>query len=113
VVGHLLTALVILLEGVSRCEHFRQHWPLVVLLWVSGVVVLIVTVRHKSISKRFRYSQTLLYCIEALVSAVIALMYIREGKVAVQYPLLIASYLFAGLAGFSVGNPSGSPHTSQ
>ncbi len=108
-VAHLVTAGVIILEGVARAEHIQRDWPIAALFSTCGVLVAIITIKHKSFERRFRHTHSLLYCLEALVSVVIASLYIKEGKTAVQYPFLMASYMFAGLAGYSIGRPS-APH---
>ena len=104
-VAHLITAGVIVLEGVSRCDHLEENWPFVAVLFASGTVVLLITVGHERIARRFRHSQAVLYVVEALVSIAIGAMYAREGKILVQYPFFLVSYLFAGLAGHSLGRP--------
>lgn len=106
-IAHFITALVIILEGISRCDHFGENWPFVVMAWALGGLVLIVTVRRDIVARWLRYPDVVLYCVEALVSLAIAIMYFREGKAAVQYPFLIASYLFTWLAGYSMGRPNG------
>jgi hypothetical protein len=101
--AHLLTAAAIILEGVSKCEHFLENWPFVAVLFASGMAVLVITVGHNRIARRFQHTQPVLYVLEAVASVAIGIIYIREGKVAVQYPCFAASYCFAALAGYSLG----------
>lgn len=109
--AHLITALVIILEGLSRSDHFAENGPFVAILLASGAAVLVITLAHNLLEHAFRHFQALLYALEALVLLVIAVLYVREDKVAVQYPFFACSYLYAGMVGYSLrrlSNPNDS-----
>jgi len=106
VMAHLLTAFVMACEGIARIEQLHEQWPFIAFLFASSVIVLVISVSHKKIKARLAYSQSALYFLEGIVSLVIAVMYVKEGKAAVQYPFFIASYLFTAFAGFSLARPS-------
>jgi hypothetical protein len=106
-IGHLFTGFTIMFEGVSELGKFRETGPFTVLILISGLTILIVTLGHGKRGMKFRHSQSVMYAAECLVSFLIAILYVREGKTAVQYPFFVASLLLAGLTGFSIGRPAG------
>jgi hypothetical protein len=107
-IGHLITGFTITFEGVSELGPSRETGPFAVLILISGLAVLIVTLGHGKRGMKFRHSRTVLYAAESLVSFIIAILYAREGKTAVQYPFFFAALLLAGLMGFSLSRPDGS-----
>ncbi len=101
-IGHVLTALVLATEGVSRLEHPRGNWPFIALCWVSAAVIAAAAAGHRRLERSFPHHQILFHLAEGAVCAGLVLVTVHEGKVGLPFAWLTATLLLLGVTLFDV-----------
>jgi hypothetical protein len=92
---HFLTALTLTLKGIAKMEHPHGYQAVIALFLLSAIYIVTITVLHDRLHAHARLLTASVYAIESLVSAVMAWVYVQEGKHAIQYLSILASVLFA------------------
>src|SRR5690242_17178410 len=92
-VAHYLTALVILLKGLSKIGIPGKEWIAIVSIFVAVSIVL-GTIFHHRFEKTLRHFKAYTYAVEALVLSMVGYLYIKEGKQFLQYACFFASAMF-------------------
>ena len=96
--AHYLAGFVILLKGIDKAEHFREH-PFITLFFLAmGLFIGFATYKHHYFEKKFKDFKVLLFLCEAIVLSVVTWYYFNEGKKALPFAYLSATILYYILA---------------
>ena len=93
-VVHFLTALTLTLKGIIKMEHPHGYEAVIALFLLSAIYIVVITVFHDRLHTHTRALTASVYAIESLVSAVLAWVYLQEGKHYIPYLFVLASVLF-------------------
>jgi hypothetical protein len=91
---HYLTAFTMLLKGWAKSDHPEGHWPVILLFFAAAAWIAIITVLHDRLHAHVRLLTASVYALECLVTAVMAAVYVGEGKRALPWFWALASLLF-------------------
>lgn len=90
-IGHLLTAAVLLTKGIDKLS--LGHTGIGLAMLVSGALVLVFLGYTMRTGRGHRYASAAVFLAEALAMALIAYLYIEEGKRYIQYAAMAASVM--------------------
>ena len=86
-IPHFISGVIILLHSLERFE--SNHKTYIVFL-VAGIIFLSIAIFHKYFSKKFPLIDIIFYCIEGLLSFIIAYEYFKAEKKGLPIAYLIA-----------------------
>lgn len=91
---HFLTAFGILMKGVAKLEHPEGYWPVIVLFFVASAYIVIITLLHGRLHRHARLIDASVTAIECVLTAIVAVIYFKEGARLLPYVFAIASFGF-------------------
>lgn len=91
---HFMTALTILLKGVSKLDHPEGYMPLIVFFFACAAYIVIVTLLHDHLHHHERLLTASVLGIECVVTAIMAWLYATEGKKGLPWVAALASLSF-------------------
>jgi len=94
-VVHVLTALILLLKGISKLEHASHYWPFIVFFFATAAWILAITILHDHLHSHARMLTASVYAIECVATAIVAGLYFAEGKRALPWVTTLAALGFA------------------
>jgi hypothetical protein len=94
-VVHILTALVLALKGISKLEHASAYWPVIVFFFASAAWILAITILHDRLHAHERVLTASVYAIECVATAIMAGLYLAEGKRGLPWAMAVAAIAFA------------------
>lgn len=97
---HFITAAVLLLKGFDKISTGSHVSGFVIFSF--GIIVLLITVFHKSLKLSHIRAKWVVYLIEAIALLIIAYLYFKEDKVYLPYFYLVPSLVFFVLAGIAI-----------
>ena len=94
-VVHFLTAFALLMKGIAKLEHPHGVWPVIVFFFAASAWIVVITLLHDRLHHHARLLTASVYAIECVATAIVALLYFREGKHALPFVYAAASIGFA------------------
>jgi hypothetical protein len=92
---HFLTALTLLLKGISKLDHPEGYWPVILFFFASAAYILVITILHDRLHHHERALTASVYAIESAVTATVAWLYAHEGKKGLPWAAGFAAIMFA------------------
>ncbi|HYO77048.1 MAG TPA: hypothetical protein VE010_11345 [Thermoanaerobaculia bacterium] len=77
---HFLTAFTLALKGFSKLDHPEGYWPVIILFFASAAYIVVVTLLHDRLHHHERWISASIYALEAVAMAIMAAVYLSEGK---------------------------------
>lgn len=88
---HLLTAFTIFMKALTKLEHPHGYWPLIVFLCAAGMYIVTITILHGRLHHHALALDISVLAIECVVTAIMGLLYAREGAHGLPYVMGLAS----------------------
>jgi hypothetical protein len=115
-VVHFCTAFVLLLKGISKLAHPHGYEAIIALFFASAIYIAAITILHDRLHQYERLLTASVYVIEAVVTGIMAWLYLAEGKralgtVASLAPVLFTIALIVHLVKTSRGNAHEHAHS--
>jgi len=98
-ISHMLVGLVLVIKGIDKAEHYRQHPLTVVFLFVAGAFIILGALFHHPIEKKVRNFSALFRVAEGLALIVVGVV-LLEKSARMPYFLFFAGALNIGLGVF-------------
>jgi hypothetical protein len=92
---HLLTVLVLLLKAITKLAHPHGLWPVILFFLAAAGWILAITLLHHKLHRHTRLLTASVLALEAIATALVALLYHLEGKHALPWVTALAAVGFA------------------
>ncbi|HRI19652.1 MAG TPA: hypothetical protein PLA68_01805 [Panacibacter sp.] len=89
--SHYLTGFIVILKGIDKAEHFKEHPFIVILLFILGAFIIVATYFHHFFERKVKEFKTLIHITEAVVLLLVTYYYFEEGKTALSFAFLVAA----------------------
>jgi hypothetical protein len=108
-IGHYLTAFVVLLKGFDKLT-VPGKAPFAIALILIGLFIVFGTAFHHRFEKTFKHLKGFVSLLESIVMSMVGYLYLKDGKIMIQYVCFGASLLFliAAIIYFSKTRETGS-----
>jgi hypothetical protein len=91
---HFMTALTVLLKGVSKLDHPDGYELLIAFLFACAVYIVTITLLHDRLHRHERFLTASVLAIESVVTGIMAWLYVTEGKKGLPWLAASASVMF-------------------
>ena len=98
-ISHMLIGFVLVLKGIDKAEHYRQHPLTVIFLFAAGAFIILGALFHHSIEKRVRNFSAMFRIAEGLALVPVGIV-LLERSVRMPYFIFFAAALNLGLGVF-------------
>lgn len=92
---HFMTAFAVVMKAIAKLEHPEGSWPLIFFFLTAGIYIVVITLLHGHLHAHEHLLTRSVYALESAVTAIVAILYVQEGRAALQYVFALASVLFA------------------
>jgi hypothetical protein len=91
---HFMTAVTLLLKGVTKLEHPAGYWPVILFFLAGAAYIAAITAMHDRLHHHLRRITASVYAIECTATALMAWLYAAEGKKGLPWAAGAASAMF-------------------
>jgi hypothetical protein len=92
---HYLTALVLVLKGVTKLEHPHGLWPAILFFFAAAIWIAAITLLHDRLHHHARLLTASVYAIECIATLIVAALYFAAGKRGLPWLMTLAAAGFA------------------
>ena len=92
----IIAGLSLILKSISKLTHPESFWPLIAVAFGGGILILLGTVFHSRLHKRFRHLEATVSLVEGLTCALVGVASVERGAHFIQYAWFVAAFAFIG-----------------
>lgn len=92
--AHYLAGIVIILKGVDKAEHFKEHPFITAFFFIMGFFILFANYKHHYFENKFKDFRVMMFLCEGIVLSIVTWYYFSEGKKALPIAYLFATFLY-------------------
>ncbi len=105
-ISHMLIGLVLVMKGIDKAEHYRQHPLTVIFLFAAGAFIILGALFHQRIEKKVRNFSALFRIAEGLALVPVGIV-LLEKSARLPYFIFFAAALNLGLGAFEFFTSAG------